>query len=258
MNESRRDFLRAAGITVLGVGGAGGYLTARTLATRPSEVEPTEGGVRYALAIDTQKCAAAAGCTACTTACHEEHNVPTVGNTQHEVKWIWKEEVHNVFHEFVSHYGDHELEHREIPVLCNHCDNPPCVRVCPTQATYKRPDGPVMMDMHRCIGCRYCVVGCPYGARSFNYSDPREFFPDGLTNDEYPTRRKGVVEKCTMCTERIARGQQPACVEKCPTGAMLFGDLEDPSTEISAYLKSNFTVRRRADLGTRPHVHYKL
>ena len=259
MNESRRDFLRAAGITVLGIGGGGSYVAARTLASRQHEPSAIPGGQRYALAIDTTKCAAHEGCDVCMQACHREHNVPRIDDPMHEIKWIWKEQVEHAMHEHVNEYSDDALKHREIPVLCNHCDNPPCVKVCPTQATYKRDDGPVMMDMHRCIGCRYCIVGCPYGARSFNYSDPRRFLPDGRgPNPKYPTRSKGVVEKCTMCTERLARSQMPACVEECPHGAMLFGDLEDPNSEILAHLKSTFTVRRKAELGTRPQVHYKL
>ncbi|MEW6071548.1 MAG: sulfate reduction electron transfer complex DsrMKJOP subunit DsrO [Planctomycetota bacterium] len=259
MDQSRRTFLRTAGIAVLGISGGGSYVAARAIAAGQHDGGKTAAGVRYALAIDTQKCAAQHGCTACITACHAEHNVPAVDVPEREIKWIWKEEAEHALHEYFDDYTSDELRRREIPVLCNHCDNPPCVRVCPTQATYKRADGPVMMDMHRCIGCRYCVVGCPYGARSFNYGDPREFLPNGEpTNARYPTRSKGVVEKCTLCTERLARGLRPACVEACPAGAMLFGDLEDPGSEIRAFLQTNFTVRRKAEVGTRPHVHYKL
>ena len=118
---------------------------------------------------------------------------------------------------------------KPVLVLCNHCDNPPCVRVCPTKATWRRDDGIVMMDWHRCIGCRYCVVACPYGSRSFNWVNPRPHVED-ITMD-FPTRMKGVVEKCTLCEERISRNQLPACVEACPYGALIFGDRGDPNSE---------------------------
>jgi Fe-S-cluster-containing dehydrogenase component len=265
MNESRRTFLKASGITVLGVGGGASLLAARSRGVPQHAAPNATKDKRYALAIDTNKCAREEGCHACVTACHVEHNVPdirkadgTVDNEE-EIKWIWKESVEHTFHDSVNRYSSEELKHREIPVLCNHCDNPPCVRVCPTQATYKREDGPVMMDQHRCIGCRFCVVGCPYGARSFNWSDPRDHFENRkVTNDLYPTRAKGVVEKCTLCADRLARGLEPACVEACPQDAMIFGDLEEPDSEIRKYIESTFTVRRKAELGTRPQVHYKL
>ena len=275
MNESRRNFLRAAGITILGVGGAAPVVASRLGRSQHEPAPEASHGQRYALAIDTTKCASAENCgKACMAECHRLHNVPEVvhenGSVDHEeeIKWIWEEHVEHALHEHVSHYASDELRHREIPVLCNHCDNPPCVRVCPTKATFKRADGPVMMDQHRCIGCRFCIVGCPYGARSFNWKDPREFFkPDEysdpvIPNPSYPTRTKGVVEKCTMCTERLAIGLKPACAEACPEKAILFGDLENPDDpqfdQILEYIQSNFTVRRKAELGTRPQVHYKL
>ncbi len=101
-------------------------------------------------------------------------------------------------------FATEPLQDRRVLVLCNHCDNPPCVRVCPTQATWRRDDGIVMMDYHRCIGCRYCMAACPYGSRSFNWRDPRPYIKD--INDGYPTRTKGVVEKCNFCEERLATG----------------------------------------------------
>jgi molybdopterin-containing oxidoreductase family iron-sulfur binding subunit len=141
-------------------------------------------------------------------------------------------------------------------VLCNHCDNPPCVRVCPTQATFKRPeDGIVMMDYHRCIGCRYCMAACPYGSRSFNWREPRQYVND--INMNYPTRTRGVVEKCNFCEERLAEGKLPACVEACKQGALTFGELK-PGTEIQRLLSENFALTRKPELGTKPHVYYIL
>jgi Fe-S-cluster-containing dehydrogenase component len=141
-------------------------------------------------------------------------------------------------------------------VLCNHCQNPPCVRVCPTKATYQRPDGIVMMDFHRCIGCRFCMAGCPYGSRSFNWRDPRGGLPAKMPNPAYPTRMKGVVEKCTFCSELLDKGEPPACVEACTEKLLAFGDLHDPATAVRALLKEHYTIRRKPNLGTQPQVYY--
>src|SRR4030043_1550809 len=147
------------------------------------------------------------------------------------------------------------MKEKPMLVLCNHCDNPPCVRVCPTQATFKRAeDGIVMMDYHRCIGCRFCIAGCPYGARSMNYRDPRPFIKK--LNPEFPTRTKGVVEKCNFCEERLGKGMMPACVEACPEKALVFGDLEDPRSEVRQLLSSRFAIRRKSELGTGPQIYY--
>ncbi|HIJ59758.1 MAG TPA: 4Fe-4S dicluster domain-containing protein, partial [Nitrospirae bacterium] len=121
--------------------------------------------------------------------------------------------------------------------------------------TFKRPDGIVMMDMHRCIGCRFCMAGCPYGARSFNFKDPRPFIKE--INPEFPARMKGVVEKCTLCYELLAVGKQPACAEHS-NGAIVFGDLKDPNSEVRKLIASNFTIRRKPDLGTGPSVFYVI
>jgi Fe-S-cluster-containing dehydrogenase component len=110
------------------------------------------------------------------------------------------------------------------------------------------------MDWHRCIGCRYCVAACPYGSRSFNWGDPRPHLRN-ITAD-FPTRTKGVVEKCTFCEERLAVGEPPACVEACPAKAMLFGNLEDPASDIRRALGARFSVQRRPELGTHPEVFY--
>jgi molybdopterin-containing oxidoreductase family iron-sulfur binding subunit len=140
--------------------------------------------------------------------------------------------------------------------MCNHCERPSCVRVCPTQATWKRKDGIVMMDQHRCIGCRYCMAACPYGSRSFNFVDPRPTLQKSGINPGYPTRTRGVVEKCSFCAERLARGKLPACVEACPVKALVFGDLNDPESEVARLLEEKYTIRRKPGLGTNPHVFY--
>jgi molybdopterin-containing oxidoreductase family iron-sulfur binding subunit len=149
---------------------------------------------------------------------------------------------------------DEKLEHAPLMVLCNHCENPPCVRACPTNATFKREsDGIVLMDFHRCIGCRFCMAACPFGARSFNYRDPRPFIAE--VNKKFPTRMKGVVEKCNFCAERLAIGQLPACVE-ASEGKLTFGDLYDPESEVRELIRTNYTIRRKQSLGTEPAVYY--
>jgi len=171
------------------------------------------------------------------------------------VKWIWNEPFQDVFPGQEHPYIDKQERERPVLVLCNHCDNPPCVRVCPTQATFKRKeDGIVMMDYHRCIGCRFCIAGCPYGARSMNFRDPRPFIK--RIKPDFPTRAKGVVEKCNFCEERLARGLMPACVEACKEKALIFGDLEDPQSEIRKMIRTPLTLRRRPELGTKPQVYY--
>ncbi len=146
-----------------------------------------------------------------------------------------------------------EIKRMKFPVLCNHCEEPSCVRVCPTQATFKRPDGIVAMDYHRCIGCRFCMAACPYGARSFNFFDPRPYIEQ--VNPELPTRTKGVVEKCTFCVERIDKGLAPVCVE-ASGGAIIFGDLDDPQSEVRKALRENFAIKRKVELGTGPNIYY--
>jgi len=209
---------------------------------------------RWAMAVDPSKCPT--GCVDCIAACHATHNVPDFGNPKDEVKWIWREEFPHIFPEENHSYLPKTASSMRPIVLCNHCANPPCVRVCPTKATFQRPDGIVMMDYHRCIGCRLCMAACPYGARSMNYRDPRPFI--AKTNPDFPTRTKGVVEKCNFCEERLAKGLLPACVVACKSRALVFGDLDDPRSEIRLLLEKRFNLRRRASLGTAPQIYYIL
>jgi molybdopterin-containing oxidoreductase family iron-sulfur binding subunit len=206
------------------------------------------------MVIDLRKCGEERGCTDCIAACDKAHNVPHFAERAHEIRWIWNEPLEKVFPDQESRYTGEALRGRPVPVLCNHCDNPPCVRVCPTQATWKREDGIVMMDWHRCIGCRYCVAACPYGSRSFNWLDPRAHI--AALNPDFPTRTKGVVEKCNLCEERLAKGLRPACVEACPEKALAFGNLEDPASEVRALLRTRHALRRRPELGTLPQIYY--
>ncbi len=263
MSVDRRGFLKLAGCaSVLGIGGA----------KVASAVAGSAGGTydhphhattarRWAMVIQVHKCLKDEGCTACKDACHLAHNVPSFDNPKDEIKWIWRESFHHAFPEQHGLPVPHEVEEGTFPLLCNHCDNPPCVRVCPTQTTFKRDDGIVVMDMHRCIGCRYCIAACPYGSRSFNWRDPRGVDDRGKpwiaeVQEGYPTRTRGVVEKCNFCSERLAKGLQPACVDACPAKAMHFGDLEDPESEVRRLLEEHFAIRRKPALETQPQVYY--
>lgn len=249
MSISRRDFLKLGGVCALGLGSLpfSGVLA-------KNQMQDKLTGKRYAMVIDTRKCRE--GCTDCVAACHSIHNVPKIGNEKEEIKWLWIERLENAFPEAVHEQLDETIRKRPIAVLCNHCENPSCVRVCPTKATFRRDDGIVMMDYHRCTGCRYCMAACPYGARSFNFRDPSEYIEQ--VNPDYPRRTRGVVEKCNFCSERLGKGLPPACVTACKTGALLFGDLNDSDSVIKKTLKSSHSIRRKEILGTQPRVFYLM
>ena len=281
MGVKRRKFLKIAGVSMLAFG-AHPISTAlaeeemgftiperifhflkKPLGTKTKDALTAK---RWAMVIDARQLDEEIN-AACCEACHKAHNVPDIPNPKHEIKWLWTEPYENTFTD--QHHELVKEEAKEAPflVLCNHCYNPPCVRVCPTKATYKRKiDGIVIMDMHRCIGCRFCMAACPYGSRSFNWVDPRKYLPkdENWDNPEYPTRMKGVVEKCNFCAERLAFGKRPACVEtaekmckeKGKSPAIIFGDLEDPNSEVRQVLRSHYTIRRKPTLGTHPNVYY--
>jgi molybdopterin-containing oxidoreductase family iron-sulfur binding subunit len=258
MAVDRRGFCKLAGLGVLGLAGSA---AAKTTLLQPGKQSAAAGevaepitGKRWAMVVDLQACLKEEGCRDCIQACHQVHNVPDFDNPKDEVKWIWKEPFSHAFPDQHHDHMAHDLQHEDVLVFCNHCDEPPCTRVCPTQATWKREDGIVMMDWHRCIGCRYCVVACPYGSRSFNWRDPRPHIDE--IRDEFPTRSRGVVEKCTFCDERLAMGKMPACVEACTNRCLVFGDLEDAGSPVRELLGRRHAIRRKAGLGTQPEVYY--
>ena len=270
MDKKRRQFLKIAGLsTIAGLGAPAAfnlllkgesspvsYASSGGGAEASHEAAPT--GIRLGMVIDQRVFDANTGLAQkCTTVCHTVHNVPNFGNKKDEIKWIFEVPYENAF-TAKSHYLKNEhLHDSSFLVLCNHCDNPPCVRACPTKATFKRKDGIVAMDYHRCIGCRFCMAACPYGMRSLNWRDPRPFIDQATHNKEFPTRMRGVVEKCNFCVERLVKGLEPACVEVCGnTGAMTFGDLNDPHSEIRRKLAENYTIQRKPSLGTKPSVFY--
>ncbi|HEX2924388.1 MAG TPA: 4Fe-4S dicluster domain-containing protein [Chloroflexota bacterium] len=255
----RRGFLKLAGLVVVGAG----IKPTVDLLAGPELAEASRSGVaggragrRLAMAIDLPACIAAGDCTECIAACNAAHNIPHFDDPKEEIKWIWRDGYANAFPDSANSFVAANLRNGQVTLLCNHCDNPPCVRVCPTQATWKREDGIVMMDEHRCIGCRYCTVACPYGARSFNYRDPRQGLDMKTLTSDFPTRTRGVVEKCNFCVERIDKGQPPACVEACRRKAMFFGDLNDAGAKVRELLASRPSIRRNPGLGTDPQLYY--
>jgi molybdopterin-containing oxidoreductase family iron-sulfur binding subunit len=220
---------------------------------------------RFGMVIDLDKCT---GCQACVMACKVENNVPFVpppdGLRGRTISWM------DIVTEVEGTYPDVELKF--FPRPCMHCDDPPCTKVCPVMATYKDQDGIVAQIYGRCIGCRFCVVACPYNVKSFNWYDYRTPEVKGRpANPDVSTRPKGVVEKCTFCHHRlqnakeIARAEnrplregdyQTACAESCPAGAIIFGDLNDPGSRVSRLSRSPRAYRLNEELGTKPKVIY--
>jgi tetrathionate reductase subunit B len=204
------------------------------------EASRSGNGVRWGLLIDTRKCTVE--CKECVIACKEENGLPENPKAT-DSQWIRKVEVKE------TDTG----KTASLPVMCQHCSEPPCVDVCPTGASFKRPDGIVLVDKHICIGCRYCVMACPYKARSFIHEPLSDQKPD-------VPRGKGTVEGCTFCVHKIDRGESPACVSACNSKglkAMVFGDLNDPKSEISRRILSVGGSRLRADLKLRTAVRYE-
>ncbi len=252
---SRKEFLKIAGVSA--VAAAGGKLAgtfAGAMQNNPSSPTESLKPRRWAVAIDLNKCLQKDGCTRCIEACHRGHNVPQMDVQAHRIQWIWKAPYGQAFPDDPNEYQDARLKNAAVPLFCNHCENAPCVRVCPTKATWKREDGIVMMDWHRCIGCRYCMAACPYGSRSFNWVDPRPHIAN--ENPDFPTRTKGVVEKCNFCEERIGKLELPLCVKACPQEAIIFGDLNSSDSTLREVLRGHYTIRRKPELGTNPQIYY--
>lgn len=240
INFSRRIFVEKTATTAAGISIAPGIFLNQVAQAKPADHAVTDE-VRWGMLIDTNKCAS--GCTACVSACAEENGIKSHGRPETDQVWIRKVKLRDTQTGHVT----------SLPMLCQHCESPPCVDVCPTGASFKRIDGIVLVDRHICIGCRYCMMACPYKARSFAHEtveDPKDFAPRG----------KGTVESCTFCVHRVDEGGTPACVEACDKaehGAMLFGDLKNPNSEISKELEKQGGKQIRADLGLNTGVRYQ-
>jgi Fe-S-cluster-containing dehydrogenase component len=225
---------------------------------RPNiSAQPARPGVLYGYAFNISKCR---GYMDCVTACVKENNL----DRSTDMRYI---RIHEMpAGEFNLELG-HDSFYHEVPAAghfyvgtqCFHCDNPPCVDVCPVKATWKEEDGIVVVDYDWCIGCRYCQAACPYDGRRFNWKNPVVPQEEISLTQHYlgnRLRHKGVMEKCTFCIQRSRNGRNPACVEACPTGARIFGNLLDPNSEIRWVLANKKVFRLKEDLGTEPKFWY--
>lgn len=221
--------------------------------------------MKWGMVIDLDRCT---GCEACVIACHAENNLPIAGEDQsakgRQTNWIRVERY------LEGEYPN--VKARFIPVLCQHCDEAPCEPVCPVYATYHNPEGLNTQIYNRCIGTRFCANACPYTVRFFNWFDPRWDEPlNQQLNPDVAVRGKGVMEKCTFCIQRISRARdrakdenrpikdgevQPACAQACPANAMMFGDLEDPNSNVAKLAESRRRFHLLEELGTKPKVIY--
>lgn len=238
IDTSRRKFI-GWGAAMAGVAIAPG-VTLFDIAHGRAPEEPASNAVRWGMLVNANACAE--GCDACVTACHTENGVTGSGRTT-DAQWIRKVELKDM----------RSGKSASLPMMCQHCAEPPCVDVCPTGASFKRADGIVLVDKHICIGCRYCMMACPYKARSFIHEAVTDQVPD-------VPRGKGVVESCTLCVHRVDRGETPACVEACAQEghqAIVFGNLNDPNSEIAQRIATQASKQVRADLNLDTGVRYQ-
>ena len=232
-------------------------LVTKGVRTRVGDLPPIEG-VEFAYALNLSVCN---GSRRCVEACARENNLPD----DPEMRYIRVMELDPGsldFEDSTAYYEHDTVPARDkfyLPVQCHQCDNPPCTKACPVGATWKEKDGIVVVDYNWCIGCRFCVVACPYFARRFNFVEPH-FAPDHINPDQgylsNRPRHKGVVEKCTFCLHRTRAGRMPACLEACPTGARKFGNLNDPESEIRKIIATKRVFVLKEDLATLPRFYY--
>jgi Fe-S-cluster-containing dehydrogenase component len=226
-----------------------------------SAIGPMDG-VLFGYGLDISRCT---GCRRCVHACVTENNQ----SRDPEMQWIRVLEfersaaLRNInLEDGNPYYEDEKVPAKDkfyIPISCQHCEDSPCSKVCPTGATWREPDGIVVIDYDWCIGCRYCMAACPYGARHFNWGEPNlpaeDVNPDMHIIGNKP-RTRGVVEKCTFCIQRVRKGRYPACHEACPVGARKFGNLLDPKSEIRYVMDHKRTFVLKAELETHPKFFY--
>ncbi len=286
---SRREFIRmtAMGLGTLAFNGCSDALTWKDVYKKnlkemtPGEIEqflarleenykrkygvdfvvkstPPQENVVFGYALDLSRCV---GCRRCVSACVKENNP----SRDVQIQWIrvLKMKKGNFNLERSEHYYEPGLVPEDnsfyLPVQCQQCENPPCVKVCPVKATWKEPDGIVVVDYDWCVGCRTCMAACPYRARKFNWREP--VLPKEEINSRTHyygnrPRMRGVVEKCTFCIQRSREGRYTACVEACPVGARKFGNLLDPGSEIRSILANFRVFRLKEELNTEPKFYY--
>ncbi|MBF0605593.1 MAG: 4Fe-4S dicluster domain-containing protein [Nitrospirae bacterium] len=221
-------------------------------------VTPPLPNVQFAQALNLAACK---GTRRCVEACIRENNCGR-GGALENIRVLSMPQTATSLTQADPYYNPPTIPepgHRYLPIACQQCDNPPCVQACPVQATWKEPDGIVVIDYDWCIGCRYCAIACPYGARHFNWGQPHippdDYQPvtDYLSNRPRPT---GVMEKCTFCLQRTRKGLLPACLEACPTGARIFGNVLDPTSEIRYLIENKPVYRLKEEMGTSPAFWY--
>lgn len=200
------------------------------------------------MVIDLKKCI---GCHSCSVACKLNNNLPD------DMWWNRVLTIGGDSLDTAAGNYPHKLEMHHMPVNCQHCENPPCVKTCPVGASYKRKeDGVVLIDYDKCIGCRMCMVACPYNARSFNWKKPEYNVDHAVGEYDAPVHQHNVVEKCTFCANRLARGGMPACMELCLGRARYWGDLDDPDSDVSKALKGRQYMKLLEEKGTKPSIFY--
>jgi len=242
-NQERRNFLAGSGKAIAGMTLVPGVILMGSAQAKPLD-QAVSSDKRWGMLIDTAKCGD--GCTSCVDACAEENGLlddEHESNDQQKAHWIRK----------VTLKSRSTGKVQSLPLLCQHCESAPCVDVCPTGASFRREDGIVLVDKHICIGCRYCMMACPYKARSFVHEDL-------FHQKSYAPRGKGTVESCTMCVHRVDSDRTPACVEACSKDnhqAMIFGDLKDPNSELSKALLDYSSRQIREDLNLNTGVRYR-
>lgn len=240
MSLSRRQFLHLS-VAAAAVAMPGSGLRLIEFAQAHALGEAASSRQRWGLLIDVNQCTE--GCTACVQACFVENGINSHGRPATDAHWIRKVTI-----------TDKQTGYKQsFPMMCQHCESPPCVDVCPTNASIRRADGIVLVDKHACIGCRYCMMACPYHARSFIHEEVHDQKP-------YAPRGKGTVESCTLCVHRVDTDRIPACAEACKKQgheAILFGDLKDPRSEISKRLEAKASTQIRADLNLNTGVRYQ-
>ncbi len=204
--------------------------------------------MRYGFAIDTRRCI---GCHTCAVACRIENNLP-------KGSW-WNRTLTDGGTEQDTPEGTYpNVKMSYITIACQHCENPACVKVCPVGATYKDEEtGVVRQDYDKCIGCRMCMAACPYtGVRLFNWEEPKYTIDFAIGDSDIAPHQKHVVEKCTMCWHRLARGEEPACVEVCPERARFWGDLDDPESDVARLVRERDYKQLLPERDTKPSVYY--
>jgi tetrathionate reductase subunit B len=238
LSMDRKSFLKMSGALAVGTL----VMSAPNLLLLAAEERKLVDGAarRWGMVVDLDKCD---GCRICETTCRIENNVPYFNEPRYDAYWLRVAEI------------EQELpgaQKRPVPLMCQHCEDPPCVHVCVTQASFIREDGIVLVDEHRCIGCRYCVIACPYRARSIIFKEN-----DTWTNKNVPKIMVGVATKCNLCVHRVDVGQKPACVDSCPNNALIFGNMLDPDSEIGKLLANEHLQALRPEKMVRPGVLYK-